>query len=46
VGLVFDFCESVSKPVKEQNPYIGAGPVIGKALIVCPVSLVNVSFPT
>ncbi|OAX36093.1 hypothetical protein K503DRAFT_721959 [Rhizopogon vinicolor AM-OR11-026] len=25
----------------KQNPYIGAGPVIGKALIVCPVSLVN-----
>jgi hypothetical protein len=26
----------------EQNPYAGVGPVIGKALIVCPVSLVNV----
>lgn len=25
----------------KQNPYVGAGPVIGKALIVCPVSLVN-----
>ncbi|KAG2128615.1 P-loop containing nucleoside triphosphate hydrolase protein [Suillus bovinus] len=25
----------------KQNPYIGAGPAIGKALIVCPVSLVN-----
>jgi hypothetical protein len=26
----------------EQNPYAGAKPVIGKAMIVCPVSLVNV----
>jgi DNA repair and recombination protein RAD54B len=26
----------------EQNPYVGAGPVVGKILIVCPVSLVNV----
>ncbi|KAH7915224.1 P-loop containing nucleoside triphosphate hydrolase protein [Hygrophoropsis aurantiaca] len=25
----------------KQNPYSGAGPVIGKALIVCPVSLVG-----
>ncbi|KAG2153895.1 P-loop containing nucleoside triphosphate hydrolase protein [Suillus clintonianus] len=25
----------------KQNPYVGAGPAIGKALIVCPVSLVN-----
>ncbi|EGN99526.1 hypothetical protein SERLA73DRAFT_72346 [Serpula lacrymans var. lacrymans S7.3] len=25
----------------KQNPYAGVGPVIGKALIVCPVSLVN-----
>ncbi|KAG0704667.1 P-loop containing nucleoside triphosphate hydrolase protein [Suillus ampliporus] len=25
----------------KQNPYVGAGPVIGKALIVCPVSLIN-----
>ncbi|KAJ6495564.1 SNF2 family N-terminal domain-containing protein [Mycena vitilis] len=24
-----------------QNPYAGAGPVVGKVLIVCPVSLVN-----
>lgn len=27
----------------EQNPYAGIGPVIGKVLIVCPVTLVNVS---
>ncbi|KAI0305632.1 P-loop containing nucleoside triphosphate hydrolase protein [Multifurca ochricompacta] len=25
----------------KQNPYAGAGPVVGKVLIVCPVSLVN-----
>ncbi|KDQ57711.1 hypothetical protein JAAARDRAFT_156637 [Jaapia argillacea MUCL 33604] len=25
----------------KQNPYSGAGPIIGKALIVCPVSLVH-----
>ncbi|KAH7920920.1 hypothetical protein BV22DRAFT_1020349 [Leucogyrophana mollusca] len=25
----------------KQNPYLGGGPVIGKALIVCPVSLVG-----
>ncbi|TFK54023.1 hypothetical protein OE88DRAFT_1654480 [Heliocybe sulcata] len=25
----------------KQNPYAGSGPVIGKVLIVCPVSLVN-----
>ena len=35
----------------EQNPYSGKGPIIGRALIVCPVSLINVSwknpsFPT
>jgi hypothetical protein len=29
--------------IPEQNPYAGGGPVIGKALIVCPVTLVNVS---
>lgn len=29
----------------EQNPYAGAGPVVGKILIVCPVSLVNVHPP-
>ncbi|KAJ6497887.1 SNF2 family N-terminal domain-containing protein [Mycena sanguinolenta] len=27
--------------VLKQNPYAGAGPVIGKVLIVCPVSLIN-----
>lgn len=37
-------CVTLSKLVTEQNPYVGAGPVIGKALIVCPVSLVNVGF--
>jgi hypothetical protein len=37
-------CVTISKSATEQNPYIGAGPVIGKALIVCPVSLVNVRF--
>ncbi|KAG8814011.1 helicase, partial [Serendipita sp. 399] len=26
---------------QEQNPYAGSGPVIGKAMIVCPVSLVE-----
>lgn len=31
--------------VPEQNPYFGAGQVVGKALIVCPVSLVNVREP-
>ncbi|KAF7315296.1 hypothetical protein MIND_00044100 [Mycena indigotica] len=25
----------------KQNPYAGAGPVVGKALIVCPVTLIN-----
>ncbi|RDX55621.1 hypothetical protein OH76DRAFT_1397013 [Lentinus brumalis] len=25
----------------KQNPYAGAGPVVGKVLIVCPVTLVN-----
>ncbi|KAI0335474.1 hypothetical protein GY45DRAFT_1316794 [Cubamyces sp. BRFM 1775] len=25
----------------KQNPYAGAGPVVGKVLIVCPVSLIN-----
>ncbi|CDO75591.1 hypothetical protein BN946_scf184858.g31 [Trametes cinnabarina] len=25
----------------KQNPYAGAGPVVGKVLIVCPVSLLN-----
>ncbi|EIN11409.1 hypothetical protein PUNSTDRAFT_141784 [Punctularia strigosozonata HHB-11173 SS5] len=25
----------------KQNPYAGVGPVIGKAMIVCPVSLIN-----
>ncbi|KAF7362053.1 hypothetical protein MVEN_00550700 [Mycena venus] len=25
----------------KQNPYAGAGPIVGKVLIVCPVSLVN-----
>ncbi|OSX66624.1 hypothetical protein POSPLADRAFT_1044000 [Postia placenta MAD-698-R-SB12] len=25
----------------EQNPYAGAGPVVGKILIVCPVTLIN-----
>ena len=28
----------------EQNPYSGKGPTIGRALIVCPVSLINVSW--
>ncbi|KAF7375992.1 hypothetical protein MSAN_00013800 [Mycena sanguinolenta] len=27
--------------VLKQNPYAGAGPVVGKVLIVCPVSLIN-----
>lgn len=27
---------------QEQNPYSGIGPVVKKAMIVCPVSLVNV----
>ena len=27
----------------EQTPYAGGGPTIGKALIVCPVSLISVS---
>jgi SNF2 family DNA or RNA helicase len=37
-------CERQISPVAEQNPYGGtsAGGVIGKALIVCPVTLVNV----
>lgn len=26
----------------EQNPYAGIGPTVGKVLIVCPVSLINV----
>jgi len=26
----------------KQNPYGGQGPVIGKAMVVCPVSLVEV----
>ena len=26
----------------EQNPYAGLGPVVGKVMIVCPVSLINV----
>ncbi|KAI0677546.1 SNF2 family N-terminal domain-containing protein [Trametes maxima] len=25
----------------KQNPYAGAGPILGKVLIVCPVSLIN-----
>lgn len=28
--------------ITEQNPYSGAGPVTGKVLIVCPVTLINV----
>lgn len=28
--------------IAEQNPYVGAGPVTGKVLIVCPVTLINV----
>jgi len=28
----------------EQNPYSGKGPIIGRALIVCPVSLINVGW--
>ena len=31
---------------KEQNPYAGIGPVLKKVMIVCPVSLVNVSLFT
>ena len=27
----------------EQNPYANIGPVVGKVMIVCPVSLINVS---
>ncbi len=27
----------------EQNPYWGIGPTVGKVLIVCPVTLINVS---
>ena len=26
----------------EQNPYAGLGPIVGKVMIVCPVSLINV----
>ena len=32
--------------LSEQNPYAGAGPVTGKVLIVCPVTLINVSLNT
>lgn len=35
--------EVVANGIIEQNPYAGVGPVVGKVLIVCPVSLVNVS---
>lgn len=28
----------------EQNPHSGKGPTIGRALIVCPVSLINVGW--
>jgi DNA repair and recombination protein RAD54B len=37
-------CQNKQKNIyiPEQNPYAGGGPVIGKALIVCPVTLVNV----
>ncbi|KAG9010829.1 helicase [Tulasnella sp. JGI-2019a] len=27
--------------VMQQNPYGGGGPIVGKAIVVCPVSLVN-----
>ena len=30
---------------KEQNLYANIGPVVGKVMIVCPVSLINVSPP-
>lgn len=33
---------TLSKLCVEQNPYAGTGPVIAKALVVCPVSLVDV----
>jgi len=42
VSSTSKFCEPVSNEQKEQNPYAGIGPAVGKVLIVCPVSLVNV----
>jgi hypothetical protein len=43
-GFLFRFVVDISqkKNGAEQNPYVGGGPVIGKVLIVCPVTLVNV----
>ena len=32
----------ISLVLTEQNPYAGAGPIVGKVLIVCPVTLINV----
>ena len=32
----------ISLVFTEQNPYAGAGPIVGKVLIVCPVTLINV----
>ena len=33
---------SETHPVVGQNPYAGAGPIVGKVLIVCPVTLITV----
>jgi len=38
-------CLCIISNVPEQNPYGNQGPVIGKAMVVCPVSLVEVSLP-
>ena len=39
---MFETLERFLTLYTEQNPYAGGGPVVGKVLIVCPVTLVNV----
>lgn len=36
------FLSSLTSTPLEQNPYIDRGPIVGKVLIVCPVTLINV----
>jgi hypothetical protein len=36
------YIHTVDSHFLEQNPYGGTGPVIGKAMVVCPVSLIEV----